>query len=154
MAWGVSLWGALGVVVGCQERGIAPPTARHVAGVAAIASPPESPHLEADQNSEAPVEGVATMVSSLASLHPEAGRSPEKPVMVVVVEDLVSSPEYLHLQAVQCSEKGKYLGRMTQDRALKHRAPSLRRALRVYSSLTSVMVEVFWGVVGSVRGMD
>ena len=75
------------------------------------------------------------------SLHHEAGQNFES-TEELEVEALVSSPEYLHQQAVQCSEKGKYLGRMTQDRALKHRAPSLRRALRVYSSLTSVVVEV------------
>ena len=101
--------------MGCQERGGPPPPARHVVGVVAIVSPPESSHLEADQFSEEPVYGVEVeaLVSSSESVHPEAGPS---------------------------SEKGKSLGRMTQDRALKHRAPSLRRALRVYPSLTFVMV--------------
>ena len=74
------------------------------------------------------------MVSFPESLHQEAGQNSEEHVEGVEVEDLVSSPEYLHLQAVQCSEKGKYLGRMTQDRALKHRTPSLHLVLRVHSS--------------------
>ena len=48
-----------GGCLGCQERGSPPPPARHVAGVAAIWSPPEFFHLEAGQNSEEQVEGVA-----------------------------------------------------------------------------------------------
>ena len=114
--------------MGCQERGGPPPPARHVVGVAA-------------------------MVSSLASLHPEAGRSPEKPVMVVVVEDLVSSPEStFHQEAGQDSEKGKYLGRISQDHASalpQHYAPSLCRALRDDSSSSMVVVvRVLWGALG------
>ena len=75
------------------------------------------------------------------SLHRQAGQNFES-TEELEVEDLVSSPEFLHRQAVQNPAKGKYLGRMTQDRALKHRAPSLRRALRVYSSSSMVLVLV------------
>ena len=67
------------------------------------------------------------------SLHQQAGQNFES-TEELEDEDLVSSPEFLHLQAVQNPAKGKYLGRMTQDRALKHRTPSLRRALRDDSS--------------------
>ena len=68
--------GVQGVVVGCQEQGIALPPARHVAGVVATISPPESLHQEADQSPEQPVNvvrGVAQVSSN--SLHPEAGRN-------------------------------------------------------------------------------
>ena len=60
-------------------------------------------------------------------------------------EDLVSSPEFLHLQAVQNPAKGKYLGRISQDHASalpQHYAPSLCRALRNDSSWTFVLVKV------------
>ena len=75
------------------------------------------------------------------SLHQEAGRNFES-TEELEVEALVSSPESLHLQAGQASEKGKNLGRISQDRALKHRTPSLCHALRDDSSLTFVLVLV------------
>ena len=130
--------GVQGVVLGCQERGIAPPPARHVVGVVAIHGPPESLHLEADQSPEEPVNGMMCVypAHSPESLHPGAGQSSEEQVTGHEVEALVSSSESVHPEVGPSSEKGKCLGRMTQDRALKHRTPSLRRALRVYSSLT------------------
>ena len=84
-----------------------------------------SPHLEADRNLESTEE--------------------------LEVEALVSSSESSHLEADQSSEKGKYLGRISQDHALRHCAPSLCVALRASFFLGMVLVRVLWSVVGANR---
>ena len=96
------------MVVGCQEHGIALPPARHVAGVVATISPPESLHLEADQSPEESVNEMTCVypVHSPESIHPEAGLSSEECTGGIWTQETASSPESLHQEAGQSSEKG------------------------------------------------